>query len=82
MEDVDLNMDEDGIIKGTGKDVNGKFTFTGTIDSNNNVELLFHYLQDPTNPWTMKGQYSKKENTFKGKFFEKNFHGTFELTEM
>ena len=81
MEEVHLNLDENGILTATGKDKMGKFTFTGKMDSNNNVEVLFHYLHDPTNSYTEKLKFNKEMNAFKGTLPAMKFHGSFELTE-
>ena len=74
-------MDENGILTATGKDKDGKFMFTGPIDSNNNVEIVCHYLHAPYDTWTEKGKFNKEMTVFKGTLPAKKFHGSFELTE-
>ena len=75
-------MDENGILTATGKDKIGKLTFTGTMDSNNNIDVLFHYLHDLANTFMEKFKFNKHMTVLKGTLPAKKFHGCFELTEM
>jgi len=81
-EELILNLDKDGSLSATGKDHVGKFSFTGTMDSNGNAEVYFHYKHDPTNSYLEKMKFNEDMTAFTGTIPGKKLHGRFELTEM
>jgi len=81
-EELRLNLDKDGKLSGTGKDHVGRFSFTGTMYSNNKAEVLLQYLHDPANKYVEKFEFNKDMTEFKGTIPAKTFHGNFELTKM
>ena len=82
VEELRLNLDENGNLSATGKDHYGKFSFTGTMDSNNNIDVLFHYLHDLANTFMEKFKFNKDMTVLKGTLPAKKFHGSFKLTEI